>query len=79
MLSELKTTVLPRSFYGVGGMKILRDLIYVMRGLMKADHKFYKKHGVYDFPQKQKGRMLFIMLIGGLASNPKIQKKWETR
>ncbi len=71
--------VLPRSFYGVGGMKIFRDLIYVMRGLMKADHKFYKKHGVYDFPQKQRGRILFIMLIGGLASNPKMQKKWEIR
>lgn len=67
--------VLPRSFYGVGGMKIFRDLIYVMRGLMKADHKFYKKHGVYDFPQKQKGRMLFIMLVGGLVSNPNLQKK----
>ena len=43
----------PRNFYGVGGMKIFRDLIWVMRGLMKADHLFYKKHGVYDFPQKQ--------------------------
>lgn len=67
--------VLPRTFYGVGGMKIFRDLIYVMRGLMKADHKFYKKHGVYDFPQKQRGRMLFIMLVGKLASSPKMQKK----
>ena len=68
-----------KHFYGVGGMKIFRDLIYVMRGLMKVDHKFYKKHGVYDFPQKQRGRILFIMLIGGLASNPKMQKKWEIR
>ena len=32
----------PANFYGVGGMKIFRDLIYVMQGLMKADHKFYK-------------------------------------
>ena len=46
----------PMNFYGVGGMKIFRDLIYVMRGLMKADHKFYKEHGIYDFPQKQKKR-----------------------
>ena len=42
--------VKPRTFYGVGGMKIFRDLIWVMRGIMKADHVFYKKHGVYDFP-----------------------------
>lgn len=42
----------PANFYGVGGMKIFRDLIYIMRGLMKADHKFYKENGFYDFPQK---------------------------
>ena len=52
--------VKPRNFYGVGGMKIFRDLIWVMRGIMKADHKFYKKHGVYDFPQKQRGRMIVM-------------------
>jgi hypothetical protein len=32
--------VMPRNFYGVGGMKIFRDLIWLMRGLMKADHRF---------------------------------------
>lgn len=42
----------PANFYGIGGMKIFRDLIYVMQGMMKADHKFYKEHGIYDFPQK---------------------------
>ncbi|MEG2541344.1 MAG: NAD(P)H-dependent oxidoreductase, partial [Clostridia bacterium] len=40
--------VMPQNFYGVGGLKIFRDLIYIMRGLMKADHKFYKQHGFYD-------------------------------
>lgn len=40
----------PANFYGVGGMKIFRDLIYVMQGLMKADHKFYKEHGIYPSP-----------------------------
>ena len=43
----------PQNFYGVGGMKIFRDLIYQMRGFMRADHKFFKSHGQYDFPQKQ--------------------------
>lgn len=65
----------PRNFYGVGGMKIFRDLIWVMRGLMKADHLFYKKHGVYDFPQKQWGKMLVMKLLGGLVRNPKIKSK----
>ena len=53
----------PANFYGVGGMKIFRDLIYILRGLMKADHKFYKEHRLYDFPQKQKGRILQCRLL----------------
>lgn len=67
--------VLPRNFYGVGGMKIFRDLIWIMRGIMKADHKFYKKHGVYDFPQKQRGKMILMCFLGSLVRNKKIKAK----
>lgn len=66
---------MPRNFYGVGGMKIFRDLIWVMRGIMKADHDFYKKHGVYDFPQKQRGRMALMCLLGSLMRNKKLKAK----
>ena len=48
----------PQNFYGIGGMKIFRDLIWLMQGMMRADHKFYKAHGQYDFPQKKFGTML---------------------
>lgn len=65
----------PANFYGVGGMKIFRDLIYVMQGLMKADHKFYKQHGIYDFPQKQRGRIWQMRLVGALLAIPSFQKK----
>lgn len=65
----------PRNFYGVGGMKIFRDLIYLMRGLMKADHLYYKNHGIYDFPQKHRGQMVKICLLGLLVRNPKIKAK----
>lgn len=65
----------PANFYGVGGMKIFRDLIYVMQGLMKADHKFYKQQGIYDFPQKQKKRILQMKLVGALLAVPSIQKQ----
>ena len=41
---------------------------------MKADHKFYKAHGQYDFPQKQKGRLLAMYLVGGLMSLPSTAK-----
>lgn len=60
----------PADFLGVGGMKIFRDLIFIMQGLMKADHKFYKAHGQYDFPQKQMPRVLAMYLVGGLMAMP---------
>ena len=65
----------PSNFYGVGGMKIFRDLIWQMQGMMKADHKFYKQHGQYDFPQKKLGTMLAMYLVGAMIANPKIKSK----
>jgi len=65
----------PQHFYGVGGMKIFRDLIDLMQGMMKADHKFYKAHGQYDFPQKKKGMVIKMYLVGALLSNPKLKGK----
>lgn len=65
----------PANFYGVGGMKIFRDLIFTMRGLMKADHIFYKAHGFYDFPQKQKKKILQMQMVGLLTAIPSVQKK----
>ncbi len=65
----------PQDFYGVGGMKIFRDLIWIMQGFMKEDHKFYKAHNQYDFPQKKRGMMLLMYLLGGALSSPKIKSK----
>ena len=65
----------PQNFYGIGGMKIFRDLIWLMQGFMKADHKFYKSHGQYDFPQKQWPQMIAMYGIGFLISNPKLMSK----
>ena len=66
----------PANFYGVGGMKIFRDLIYQMQGLMQEDHRFYKEHGFYDdFPQKKKGTILGMYLVGAMMKNRKLSKK----
>ena len=65
----------PQNFYGIGGMKIFRDLIWLMQGMMRADHKFYKAHGQYDFPQKKRGMMLKMYLVGAMLSSPKILAK----
>ncbi len=69
----------PANFWGVGGMKIFRDLIYQMRGMMKADHKFYKKQGIYDFPHNNKGKTLLMYALGALLSNEKILSKMGNR
>ena len=65
----------PKNFLGVGGMKIFRDLIFEMRGMMRADHKFYKKQGIYDFPKRLSGRALLMYLVGALLGNEKILSK----
>ena len=65
----------PKNFYGVGGLKIFRDLIYQMQGLMKEDHRFYKQHGFYDFPQKHKGRIAAMYLVGAMMTSQKLRKK----
>jgi len=43
---------MPQNFYGVGDMKIFRDLIYQMRGIMRADHKFYKNRVFMTFRKR---------------------------
>lgn len=68
--------ILSQNFWGIGGMKIFRDLIYLMQGMMRADHKFYKQGGYYnDFPQKHKGTVMKMYLVGMLLSNEKIKSK----
>ena len=66
----------PKNFYGVGGLKIFRDLIFEMQGLMKEDHRFYKEHGFYDdFPQKRIGRVMGMYLVSAMMNNKKLSKK----
>ncbi len=65
----------PKNFYGVGGMKIFRDLIWQMQGLMREDHRFYKEHHFYDFPQKKRGKMMAMYLVGMMMNHPKLRKK----
>ena len=69
----------PKNFYGVGGLKIFRDLIYQMQGLMREDHRFYKKHGFYDFPQKHRGKIAAMYLVGAMMGSKSLKKKIGSR
>lgn len=64
------------NFYGKGGTVIFRDMIFVMRGLMKEDYAYFKSHGFFDgMPHKQKGKIIGIKLLGLAARNKKINEK----
>ncbi|MBW2457287.1 MAG: flavodoxin family protein, partial [Deltaproteobacteria bacterium] len=53
----------PPTFLGVGGVKVFRDLVYDNRGLLSADHRYYRAHGLYDWPQtKRTGKWWFMTL-----------------
>lgn len=51
------------NFYSVSGHKIFRDFIYLFRFVFGADHKYYKKIGYYDFPQKRVGFRIINTIV----------------
>jgi len=55
----------PPTFYQVAGTKLFRDAIFGrLRVVFQADHRYYKDHGMYDFPQKYyKWRLINGMLV----------------
>jgi hypothetical protein len=70
----------PATFLGISGMKIFRDDVWGrLRFPFQADHKFYKKHGIYDFPQKDyKARIRNRVLIL-LTKIPPMRKEIYTK
>jgi multimeric flavodoxin WrbA len=68
--------VQPRTFLGIGGTKIFRDDVYGrLRFVFQADHRYYRKHGVYDFPQKDVGTRLTNAFMMLLTKIPAIKKQ----
>jgi hypothetical protein len=55
----------PPTFYQVAGNKIFRDAIWGrLRVVFQADHRYYKEHGMYNFPQKNyKWRIINSTLV----------------
>lgn len=69
--------VRPQNFMEVGGHKIFRDEIFGhIRGVWQADHRYFKKNGLYDFEQKKIGiRMVnFVLLMA--CKFPGFRKKY---
>ena len=75
-----KNYIKPPTFLGVGGMKIFRDNIWGrLRFVFQADHRFYKKHGMYDFPQKNFKTRIRNRIMILLTKIPKVKKEFPKR
>jgi multimeric flavodoxin WrbA len=67
----------PRTFLGIAGMKIFRDDIWGgLRIVFRADHKAYKKLGLYDFPQNKIGRRILVRLGWFITGLPGIRRRF---
>ncbi len=67
----------PKTFLGVGGMDIFRDDIYGHLGMVfRADHKSYRKNGVYKtMPHKRPLKFVGLRIVNLIVSFPPIRKK----
>jgi multimeric flavodoxin WrbA len=69
----------PRTFLGVGGMKIFRDDIWSeLKVVFRADHKAYKRMGFYDFPQRKIGRRVLMGLAWFVTGLPPIRSRFPS-
>jgi multimeric flavodoxin WrbA len=67
----------PRTFLGIAGMKVFRDDIWGgLRIVFRADHKAYKRLGVYDFPQNKIGRQILVRLGWFITGLPGIRDRF---
>lgn len=69
----------PSNFLGYGGHLVFRDLVYRSKGILRADHIFYKKNNLYDYPQKNKKERLRNFAVALILRNKKARKKMNLR
>ena len=68
------------TFYQVAGTKLFRDAIWGrLRLVFQADHRYYKEHGMYNFPQKNyKWRIINSTLVL-LTKIPAVRREFIKR
>lgn len=76
----LNKAVKPNSFLGTAGRMIFRDEIFsTLRVVFQEDHKYYRKHGVYDFPQKKIFHRIGIFFLTLLVKLPPVRKQFKAQ
>lgn len=70
----------PATFLGKGGRKVLRDEIWGgLRSVFPRDHEYYKRHGLYDFPQRSLKIRLGDALFGLMMKIPSFRREFQKR
>lgn len=70
----------PPTFLAVGGMKIFRDNVWGrLRLVFQADHRHYRRSGLYDFPQKDLPTRLLNALLMPLTKIPPVRREMRRR
>lgn len=70
----------PATYVSIGGAKIFRDGVWGgMRMVFQADHRYYKQHGMYDFPQKDYKTRLLNAVVTVLLKIPALRQRFYTK
>ena len=67
----------PATFRGVGACKNFRDLVYSNRGVLSADHRYYRDHGLYDYPSRDLLAGLFQVALLFCKRIPGLKRRVE--
>jgi multimeric flavodoxin WrbA len=70
----------PETFLGVAGTKLFRDAVYgPLRMVFQADHRAYKRLGVYDFPQKDWPTRMANAVVSPLLRIPRFREGFKSQ
>ena len=70
----------PPTFLGVAGHKLFRDAIWgSLRFVFHADHRYYKRHGLYDFPRRGVKRRVTDTAVRLLTLVPRFRREFLQR
>jgi multimeric flavodoxin WrbA len=70
----------PPTFRSVAAKKLFRDMIWgKLRFVFQADHRYYKKHGFYDFPHRNIGQRIFNAVVTPLFRLPPVRREMKKR
>ena len=70
----------PPSFPLIGGRKLFRDEIWSdLRSVFRADHRYYKRHGLYDFPRRSLKARITEAIFTPLLLIPAFRREFRKR